>query len=97
MVNVSTVTSVPHEPTPPVSLVTATKSTESINPTPIPRQPLQYAMCGQPKSSHPSVCPNNGRACGVVGHNLIFCRKVIALNNSTSIPTRGNNNKQKRG
>ena len=74
MVNVTTVTSVPHEPTPHVSFVAATKSTDSINPTPIPPQSLQCAMCGQPKSSHPSGCPNYGvtcSACGIVVHNLL--------------------------
>ena len=99
LVNVTTVTPLPQEPTPPLSLVSNTKSSENFNPTPVPLQPLQCAMCGQPKSSHPSRCPNYGvtcSACGFVGHNLIFCRKVIALKKSTFNPTRGNNNKRKK-
>jgi hypothetical protein len=99
LVNVTTVTSLPQEPTPPLSLVSAAKSTDSYNPMPTPLQPLQCAMCGQPKSTHPSGCANYGvtcSACGVVGHNLIFRRKVIALKKSTSNPTRGNNNKIKK-
>ena len=99
IVNVTTFKSLPHEPTPPMSLVSTTKSTDSFNPTPISLQPLQCAMCGQRKSSYPSECHNYGvtcSACGVVGHNMIFCRKVIALKKSTSNPSRGNNNERKK-
>ena len=46
-------------------------------------------MCGQLKSSHPSGCPSYGvscSACDIVGHKLIFCRKVISLKKTTSSP-----------
>ena len=81
-------------PYPPISLVASKKSTEIFNPKPIPLQPLQCAMCGQLKSSHPSG-PNYSSACRIVRHNLVFCRKVMAFKKSTSTPTRGNNNKKR--
>ena len=70
---------------------------DPLNPQLTPLQPLQCAMCGQLKSTHPSGCPNYGvtcSACGIVGHKLVFCRKVIALTkNSTSVPSRNLNKK----
>jgi len=36
------------------------------------------------KTTHPAGCPSYGvicSACGLVGHKLIFCRKVIPLKN----------------
>jgi len=94
MVNVATVTSVPHELTPPVSLVVATKSTDSINPKPIP---LQCAMCRQPKSSHPSAVPIMALPEVLVVLSVIILSSVaIALKQSTSNTTHGNNNKRKK-
>ena len=71
----------------PSSLVATVATPDSGNPIVSALQPLQCAMCGQLKSSHPSGCPSYGIACsvcGIVGHKLIFCRKVVALKKATS-------------
>ena len=49
-------------------------------------------MCGQMKATHPAGCPSYGvvcSACGLVGHKLVFCRKVIALKKSSTSSSRG--------
>jgi len=91
LVNEVTSSSVP-ESSPPVALDVTTPSMDPLNLqlTPAP------SMCGQLKSTHPARCLNNCvpcSACGIVGHELVFCRKVIALTReSTSVPSR---NRQK--
>ena len=90
IVNVVTSSSAP-EPTLPVSLA-ATSSMDPLNPQLTPLQPLQCAMCGQMKATHPAGCPSYGvvcSACGLVGHKLVFCRKVIALKKSSTSSSRG--------
>jgi len=72
-------------------LVASNKSTEIFNPKPVPLQLLQCAMYGQLKSSHPSGCPNYGvtfSACGIAGHNLVFCCKVMASKKSSTTTKR---------
>jgi len=93
IVYVVTSSSVP-EPTLPVSLAT-TSSMDPLNPQLIPLQPLQCAMCGQMKATHLAGCPSCGvvcSACGLVGHKLVFCRKVIALKNPQLLPLVANAN-----
>ena len=90
--NVVTSSSVP-EPTLPVSLATTT-SMDPLNPELTPLKPLQCAMCGQMKATHPG-CPSYGVICsahGLVGHKLVFCRKVIALKNSQLLRLVANSN-----
>ena len=91
VINTSIVNLPPEQPS---SLVTTVATLDSGNPIVSALQPLQCAMCGQLKSSHPSGCPSYGiscSACGIVGHKLIFCRKVIALKKATSSsPSRNN-------
>jgi len=56
---------------------------------------MRYVWAIQIQSS---LCPNYGvtcSACGIVGHNLVFCPKVMALKKSTSTPTRVNNKKKR--
>jgi len=50
-------------------------------------------------NSNPSDFPNYDvtcSACGVMDHNLIFCRKVMRLKKSTSTPYCGKNTRRKR-
>ena len=66
---------------PPV-IMKATE-TQEFNPDIAPPKPGQCAMCGAMKATHPTGFPQYGiicKACGNIGHALIFCRKVIALN-----------------
>ena len=64
--NVATVTSLPAEPTPPVSLLATSKPTESFKPKPT------SSMCYVWATKIVIVSVDSG-------HNLIFCRKVMAL------------------
>ena len=56
---------------------------QEFNPDIAPPKPGQCAMCGAMKATHPTGCPQYGiicKACGNIGHALLFCRKVMSLN-----------------